>query len=134
MSGSGGSACSPGSRLVRVGERGGERPAGDQMRVHPLEHGNPAVAPAEYLHELHRSDHERERRAQVEAAGVGRHGGHVRGALGEDGEQVRVAVERHHLVAVGREVDRHPPGARAEVEDRPARAAASSRQSGRSAS
>ena len=93
----------------------------------------------EQLDRLHRHDDQRERLlAEVEAGRVGLAPLIVEvlgaGALGQCGEQLAVAVERGHVVARARQLQRDAAGAGADVEDRPVGLAASARHSGRSAS
>ena len=93
------------------------------MRMHALEHGNPAVGAAKDLGELHRGDHERERAAELEVARVRLRRSSRRARVREHGQQLGVRVERHHLVSPRREVGGHAAGAGPEVEDRAVRGA-----------
>ena len=81
------------------------------------------LALGQQLDRLHRHGDEREDAlAGVEGRGVGDDGAHRQavGALGQRGQQVRVDVERRDLVAGAGEVERHAPGAGADVEHRAA--------------
>ena len=93
---------------------------------------------AEQLRDLHGRDRERERAPELERAGVPDAAAHPQpalpGARRQGGHERRLGVEARHVAARGRQLQRHPPGAAAEVEQRaPAASAASCRQSGRSA-
>ena len=120
MSGSGGVGVVR-DDLAQVGERGGERPTGVEVRVHAPEHGNARVRAAEYLRELHRRDGEREGAVELEVARVGAHGRHLGRALREFGEQLGVEVKGDELVAPRGQVGGHAAGAGAQVQDRAVR-------------
>ncbi len=75
---------------------------------------------AEQLDRLHRHDAQREvAPLERERARVGAHASRrlPRGALAQRREQLGVEVERGHAVPAAGEVERHAPGARADVED-----------------
>ena len=104
----------------RVGQRDGEQPARGQVLAYAGKAARTALGPAEELQRLHRHEDEGEAAIDGEVARVGRDGGdcEARGAVAQGFEQLRAAVERHHLVAAAREVERDAPGARADVEHR----------------
>ena len=106
--------------LERLGDGERDEPA---RRDGAPRGGEEAAALGQQLDRLHRHGDEREDPvAGVEAGGVGDERAHRQavGALGQRGQQVGVDVERRDLVAGAGEVERHAPGAGADVEHRAA--------------
>jgi hypothetical protein len=84
--------------------------------------GEEAGALGQQLDGLHGDDDEGEGGTELEERRVGGHGADVEpgGARRERRQQLRLAVQRGHGEARAREVERDAPGARADVEHRPA--------------
>jgi len=78
------------------------------------------------LDDLHRSEDEREAATESKGPGIGAHGLEAEAALAGAGgagvDQGRIGVEGNDIVASRREVEGDATGARAQLEDRPARA------------